>query len=742
MTTDVVREPGASRIRLGESADFSLGGLHVSPAHRVVALNGDQRTLEPRVMQVLVALASARPAVVSRDELAETCWGGLSVGDDAINRCIVALRQLAKEFEPQPFSIETVPRVGYSLVEGMAADADKRSRPPWLTKRFAVLALAAMLVAGIGAFGLLRMSQSDAAPATIAVLPFRNLAGGDPYFAQGVGEEILGQLAREPQFRVAGRMSSARFAYATDFRDAGRSLGVDYVLEGSVRRQGDRVRVTAALVRVRDGIQLWTDSYDGQLRDVFGMQGRIGEAVATATKRRLVRAAVSPGARPRNGEAYNLYLTARGIIRTRDPSLGAVPVKLLREALRLDPGYAPAWSSLAQATRYRAQNESPESVIATLPEARRYAEHALVLAPDLAEAHAVMGMLLDFASPEAKAHLRRSLSLDPNSAEALLWLGIAHGEAGEFEQELASYRRAYSIDPLWFRTGRDVSVSLAELGRRSEAEAWVKRIRAENERSEHVMLGRIAMIFGDYSEAVRHLSVAKRLNPSGGVAQIALSTIRYSLGLPTDPEPSGWSPTYDQRYPVRRIQMTTPPAPDVWRQRNRNRIASEVYQLDNKIAAKLMLNAGRARELTATYASAAGLLGVRPRERASVQQAGSAALVAVALERTGHKQIADRLLREADAAIRAANRRGEVPKWFDADTAAVWAVQGRSDDAVSMLERAIHRGWVHAGTTDLPNLADEPAFASLRNHPRFRRIQARLKAHIQREKQEIARLKV
>src|SRR5688572_20684490 len=116
MMADVLREPGVSPIRLGESADFSLGGLHVSPAHREIVFNGDQRTLEPRVMQVLVALALARPAVVSRDELAEKCWGGLSVGDDAINRCIVALRHLAKGFEPQPFSIETVPRVGYSLV--------------------------------------------------------------------------------------------------------------------------------------------------------------------------------------------------------------------------------------------------------------------------------------------------------------------------------------------------------------------------------------------------------------------------------------------------------------------------------------------------------------------------------------------------------------------------------------------------------------------------------------------------
>ena len=119
----------APRIDLAETPDFDLGGLRVSPARREVAMDDERRELEPRVAQVLVALASARPEVVSRDRLIEQCWDGRMVGDDALNRCIVALRHLAKEFSPEPFLIETVPRVGYTLIERGVSAATRRQSP-------------------------------------------------------------------------------------------------------------------------------------------------------------------------------------------------------------------------------------------------------------------------------------------------------------------------------------------------------------------------------------------------------------------------------------------------------------------------------------------------------------------------------------------------------------------------------------------------------------------------------------
>ena len=174
--------------------------------------------------------------------------------------------------------------------------------------------------------------------------------------------------------------------------------------------------------------------------------------------------------------------------------------------------------------------------------------------------------------------------------------------------------------------------------------------------------------------------------------------------------------------------------PAVWQARNRDPIAADVYRDDNHVAAKLMLNDGRAPELAATYDSAVGLLSLRPRQRLRVDQLHEAPVVALALRQAGRAAEADRLLREADAAIRAVYRRSQVPFWFDADAAAIWAAQGRKDEALSTLERAMSRGWTHTGTTDLPDIVDEPAFRSLHGEPRFERIRAKLAAHFARER--------
>ena len=196
--------PAADRIDLGEEPVFDLGGMRVRPAERTIILNGERRELQPRVMQVLVALAKGRPEVVSRDRLIEQCWDGRIVGDDALNRCILALRHLAQDFTPPPFVIETVPRIGHRLL----ADGEAQGAAPWpaWTKRRRLAAFLALLLLFVGA-GVLIWQQRGTAPepASIAVLPFRNLSEDKSYFAEGVGEEILGQLSREPQFRVAGR---------------------------------------------------------------------------------------------------------------------------------------------------------------------------------------------------------------------------------------------------------------------------------------------------------------------------------------------------------------------------------------------------------------------------------------------------------------------------------------------------------------------------------------------------------
>jgi TolB-like protein/DNA-binding winged helix-turn-helix (wHTH) protein/tetratricopeptide (TPR) repeat protein len=733
---------GVPRINLAETPDFDLGGLRVSPARRQVSMSGECRELEPKVAQVLIALATASPAVVSRDNLVEQCWDGRIVGDDALNRCILALRHLAKAYSPEPFAIETVPRVGYSLVagagQGTASNQRRANRPRGLGLVLVLL----LLLAGAGVFSWVRYGRAETAPASIAVVSFRNLSKGDPYFAEGIGEEIRGQLSREPQFRVAGGNSSDRFEQGADIRDVARRLNVVYVLEGSVQTQGNRVRVNSDLVRASDGMRLWSDSYDGDLDDIFAIQQSISAAIAQALRRKLVRAPELTGPLVTNPQAYNSYLTARGLLKGGGPDVGRTAANLLRDALNSDPGYAPAWVSLAHAKQLAAVSEGPEAFIAARREAQRYAAHALQLAPDLAVAHRELGFSLPYGSPESKAHLRRAAELDPSDAENLLGLGLTQGANGEFDSELETYRRANAIDPLWYRTTGQLAIALSEMGRRAEAEAVGRRGFSQNPSNLQIILGRIAWNLGDSSEAGRRWSIVARSNSPrwSRTAKGRLEEVKYQLGLGGAAEDS--QPRDPQRRRTFRSWLEAPPAPAVWKARNRDAMTADQYRDDNHVAAKLMLNAGRASELAATYDSAVGLMSLRPGKALRVDQLSEAPVVSIALRQVGRSAEANSLLVQADRIVRKIYRATTVPFWFEADAAAIFAAEGRTGEALSALERAMSRGWSDGDVADLRDLADEPAFRALRGNVRFERIRSALKQHNARERAEFVRLQI
>ena len=260
----------AVQIDLARAAAFRIGALTVEPSLRQVTnAAGTSETLEPRVMQVLVALSRAGGRIVSRDELITCCWDGRIVGDDAINRVIVRLRRLAEEHDA--FRIATVPRVGYRLVgevtavEASAAQvgvAEPPSRPTagpptpapagrhGIDRRFVVTGgLIGAAVAGAAAWGLLRSTPGNAAPGSIAVLPFANLSGdaSQSYLSDGIAEELRGALARIVRLRVAARTSSELMRGAPAPVAAAR-LGVADIVIGSVRRGVNTIRVSAQLI--------------------------------------------------------------------------------------------------------------------------------------------------------------------------------------------------------------------------------------------------------------------------------------------------------------------------------------------------------------------------------------------------------------------------------------------------------------------------------------------------------------
>jgi hypothetical protein len=175
---------------------------------------------------------------------------------------------------------------------------------------------------------------------------------------------------------------------------------------------------------------------------------------------------------------------------------------------------------------------------------------------------------------------------------------------------------------------------------------------------------------------------------------------------------------------------------------NRNAAAADLYRDDNHMAAKLMLKAGRAGELAATYNSRIGLLSIRSNEPVRADQLHEVAVVALALRQAGRTAEADRLLGKANSTISAVYRQTTIPFLLDADVAAILAVQGRHDQALSMLERALRRGWTDSANTDLGDIEDEPAFTSLRGRPRFERIRRSLAARLARERAETIQLRI
>ena len=239
-------------IDLAREADLRLGSALVRPAFSEVVVAGQTIRLQPRVMQVLVALARADGEVVSRDELLASCWAGLAIGDDAINRCIGRLRRLSEEEAPGAFTIGTLPRIGYRLSRG----ADQASPPP---------------------------AQAAVRKLSICVLPFANMSD-DPeqeYFSDGISEDIITDLSKVSAL-VGGRPQHRLHLQGQERRTCRRwraQLGVSHVLEGSVRKAGGRVRITAQLIDGAAGDHIWAERYDRDLTDIFALQDEISEAI-------------------------------------------------------------------------------------------------------------------------------------------------------------------------------------------------------------------------------------------------------------------------------------------------------------------------------------------------------------------------------------------------------------------------------------------------------------------------------
>ena len=321
---------------------------------------------------------------------------------------------------------------------------------------------------------------------SVAVLPLVNTSG-DPsneYFSDGLSEELIAVLARIPDLKVIGRSSSFLFkGQRSDSAAIGEKLGVAHLIEGSVRKQGDRVRIVAELINAADGRSIWSETYDRELKDVFAVQTEIARSVAEQMKVKLLGETLSsiPAGRSENPVAHNAVLRADFYLQQETPETVRRAITFLQEAIRLDPNYALAYAKLAAAWRRYAASfstEATDDTVKAYAQARSAAEMAVSLAPNLTETRMAVGLQamnpdLDFRAAEKE--FRRVVESAPSDAAAKNGLSMALSSQGRLTEADQICREVILLDPLlttsWYNIGR-VAVGL---GHYKEAEELFKK---------------------------------------------------------------------------------------------------------------------------------------------------------------------------------------------------------------------------------------------------------------------------
>jgi TolB-like protein/Tfp pilus assembly protein PilF len=299
------------------------------------------------------------------------------------------------------------------------------------------------------------------------------------YFSDGLSEELLDVLAKTPQLRVIGRTSSFQFKGKNeDLRVIADKLGVDHLLEGSVRKEGNRVRITAQLIRASDGSHLWSETYDRTLDDVFKVQDEIADAAAQAMKVTLFAGRPPERSVPASSEAHNFYLEGRYFLNRRTKDDYERAILSFKKALAADGSFAPAWAGLASVYAHQAG-------LGLIPaesgskQARDAAQRALGLDSKLVEAHSALVYILtgyDWDWAGADSGVQQLLAIDSGNARTLASAGLLARTHGRFDEAISLYKRAIARDPLSANLHNNLGVVLYYAGRLPEAEAELRKL--------------------------------------------------------------------------------------------------------------------------------------------------------------------------------------------------------------------------------------------------------------------------
>jgi serine/threonine-protein kinase len=486
--------------------------FRLEPISRTLTRDGQRVPIAPRLFDTLLYLVENHARLVPREELMLAVWPARTVEDTSLGMAISSLRTALKQAGATESLIITAPGRGYHFgarvffeplppPEAIREPVAPRPMPRSSRRKWPIVAAAMAVALTAGSLAVWRVSSSSDTlgresappfrppPHSIAVLPFTNM-GGDPkeeYFADGLSEELINALGRGGVLRVAARMSSFSFkGRQVSIAQIARQLNVGLVLEGSIRRDGARIRIIAELIDAATGYQIWAHSFDREQSDILPLQRQLAEAVFSSLKIVLLpneaaRLTLGATANPR---ALDAYLSGLPYATDVDDAGERRAIAAFNAAIALDPNYALAYAERARALSYLAVNGMFNDVTQSksmMDAALADANHALALAPDLAEAHAALGFVLKCRLSDlsrAAAEYARALELAPGDASIMLRSGLFELALGHVSAAVDAAEHATALDPLSPRMYRWLAKVLTYAGRYDDALTALRRARS------------------------------------------------------------------------------------------------------------------------------------------------------------------------------------------------------------------------------------------------------------------------
>lgn len=459
-------------------AYLRVGSWVVKPSLNTISRNGTTTRVEPKVMEVLVCLATHPDEALSKEELVQAVWPDTFVSDDNLKHCISELRRVFEDDAREPRIIQTIPKRGYRLlapvepvngtkdspipltaeppVGGVAGTSNARWRM-WTVAIGGILLVSVLLIAlagpwlrarPVGAEGVLSIHS-------LAVLPLQNLSA-DPaqeYFSDGMTDALITSLAQIGSVKVISRTSSMQYKHANkSLPEIASELDVDGIVEGTVQRSGDRVRITAQLIQGPSDKHLWAHTYDGDVHDTFALERDITDDIARQVQERITPAKATQIAQPKRVDArvFDAFLQGNYHLQSFGKGGGdeekRKAAEYFQQAIDADPSFAPAYVGLAKAHLWLIWPSSQDAEIA-----KKAAERALALDPNLSDAHGTLGgiNLASWKWSAAEEEMRRAIAINPNNANAHESLGTLLMELGRFDEGYREAQTAQTLDPGW-----------------------------------------------------------------------------------------------------------------------------------------------------------------------------------------------------------------------------------------------------------------------------------------------------